>query len=149
MSLFRLSQGEIVTSFYSVVNSCCICVPCTYSELRASEHFPQLKNLSDKEATHNPKAVLAEVGKIIAKNTAPLESLHGKNVIEIDHKIQLKIRADEFDFDESVNRVKEMVNEQEQNMIKSASYFIQDKGGLHHLKGSKSYEQNLNETIVW
>ena len=78
-----------------------------------------------------------------------MESLHGKNVIEIDHKIQLKIRADEFDFDESVNRVKEMVNEQEQNMIKSASYFIQDKGGLHHLKGSKSYEQNLNETIVW
>ncbi|KAH3728502.1 uncharacterized protein LOC127854021 [Dreissena polymorpha] len=146
---YRLCQGDVVTSFHSVVNSCCICVPCTYKELRQSEHFPTLRLLSDDEATHNPKAVLAEVGKIIAKNTAPLESLHGKNVIEIDHKIRLQEQADEFVFKETTDRIKRMVTEQEQNLIKLASYRIQDKGGLYHIKGSNSIEQNLNESIVW
>lgn len=146
---FRLSHGQVVTSFYSVVNSCCICVPCTYRELRQSEHFPTLKFLSDDEAAHNPKSVFTEVGKIIAKNTAPLESLHGKNVIEIDHKIRLVEQADEFNFAETSKTVKKMVTEQEQNLIKLASYRIQDKGGIYHIKGSNSIEQNLNESVVW
>lgn len=146
---YRLCYGEVVTSFYSVVNSCCICVPCTYKELRQSEHFPTLKFLSDNEAETNPKAVLAEVGKIIAKNTAPLETLHGKNVIEIDHKIKLVEPAHEFDFAHTTERVKKMVTEQEQNLIKLASYRIQDKGGIYHIKGSNSVEQNLNESVVW
>jgi len=145
----RLSHGQVVTSFYSVVNSCCICVPCTYRELRQSEHFPSLKFLSDDEATHNPKSVFTEVGKIIAKNTAPLESLHGKNVIEIDHKIRLTEQADEFNFNETSKTVKKMVTEQEQNLIKLASYRIQDKGGVYHIKGSNSIEQNMNESVVW
>ncbi|WAR08332.1 hypothetical protein MAR_018290 [Mya arenaria] len=146
---YRLCQGDVVTSFYSQVNSCCICVPCTYKELRESEHFPTLRLLSDNEATHNPISVLAEVGKIIAKNTAPLESLHGKNVIEVDHKIRLQESADEFNFRETSDRIKRMVTEQEQNLIKLASYRIQDKGGLYHIKGSNSIEQNLNESVVW
>ncbi|KAL4233157.1 hypothetical protein ACF0H5_007842 [Mactra antiquata] len=146
---YRLCHGEVVTSFYSVVNSCCICVPCTYKELRQSEHFPSLKLLSDDEAIHNPKAVLTEVGKIIAKNTAPLESLHGKNVIEVDHNIQLKERADEFLFQDTCKRIKDMVNDQEQNLIKHASYRIQDKGGVYHIKGSNSTEHSRNESVVW
>lgn len=146
---YRLCQGEVVTSFYSDVNSCCICVPCTYRELRQSKHFPTLKMLSDDEAIRNPKSVLTEVGKIIAKNTAPLESLHGKNVIDIDHKIRLVERADEFVFRETTERIKRMVTEQEQNLIKLASYRIQDKGGLVHIKGSSSIEANDNETVLW
>lgn len=124
-------------------------MPCTYKELRQSEHFPTLKLLSDDEAINNPKAVLTEVGKIIAKNTAPLESLHGKNVIEIDHEIKLQERADEFLFHETCKRIKQMVNEQEQNLIKHASYRIQDKGGIFHIKGSNTTEQNTNESVVW
>lgn len=145
----RLCHGEVVTSFYSVVNSCCICVPCTYKELRESEHFPTLKLLSDDDAIRRPKTVLAEVGKIIAKNTAPLESLHGKNVIEIDHRIKLQERADEFVFEDTTQRIKQMVTEQEQNLIKLASYRIQDKGSIYHIEGSNSIEQNLNESVVW
>ena len=146
---YRLSQGEIVTSFYSVVNSCCICVPCTYKELRENEHFPQLRFLSDSEATHNPRSVLTEVGKIIANNTAPLETLHGKNVIEIEHKLKLNENALEFDFNETAARIKRMVTDQEQNLIKMASYRIQDKGGVYHIRGSNSIEQNTNESVIW
>lgn len=146
---YRLAQGEIVTSFYSVVNSCCICVPCTYKELRGNEHFPQLRFLSDNEAVTNPRSVLTEVGKIIAKNTAPLETLHGKNVIEIEHKIKLNENALEFDFNHTSARIKRMVNDQEQNLIKLASYRIQDKGGVYHIKGSSSVEQNTNESVIW
>lgn len=146
---YRLIHGEIVTSFYSVVNSCCICVPCTYKELRGNEHFPQLRFLSDNEAVTNPRSVLTEVGKIIAKNTAPLETLHGKNVIEIEHKLKLNENALEFDFHHTSAQIKRMVNDQEQNLIKLASYRIQDKGGVYHIKGSSSIEQNTNESVIW
>ena len=146
---YRLSYGEIVTSFYSDVNSCCICVPCTYKELRGNADFPQLRFLSDNEATQNPRSVLAEVGKIIAKNSAPLETLHGKNVIEIEHKLKLNENALEFDFNETAARIKRMVNDQEQNLIKLASYRIQDKGGVYHIQGSNSIEQNTNESVIW
>ncbi|XP_045195620.2 uncharacterized protein LOC123551048 [Mercenaria mercenaria] len=145
---YRLCHGEVVTSFYSLVNSCCICVPCTYKELRESKHFPNLKSLSDDEAVNNPKSILTEVGKIIAKNTAPLESLHGKNVIEIDHMIKLQERADDFKFEDATVKIKKMVNEQEQQLIKHASYVVQDKGGVIHMKSKNSIEQNTNETVV-
>lgn len=138
-----------MTTFYSLVNSSCICVPCTYKELRESEHFPTLRSLSDDEAIHNPRSVLTEVGKIIAKNTAPLESLHGKNVIEVDHTIKLQERADEFSFTETTEKIKKMVNEQEQSLIKHASYMVQDKGGLIHIKSRNTIEQNANESVVW
>ncbi|KAL3882086.1 hypothetical protein ACJMK2_028458 [Sinanodonta woodiana] len=148
--LYRLHQGHVVTTFYSEVNSSSICVPCTYQELRQSGNkYPSLQCLKDNDGFENPQSVLSQVGKIIANKGAPLECLRGKNVMDIDHTIRVRERADEFNFKETASDIKRMVKQQEQIMMKVASYKIQDKGGLYHIKESSSVEQNKGETVIW
>ncbi|KAK6985594.1 hypothetical protein BgiMline_015183 [Biomphalaria glabrata] len=144
---YRLQQGKVVTEFYSQVNSSCICVPCTYKELRLQNH-PDLKALPDVNPQQNTQICLAEVGKIVARNSAPIMALQGKNVIEIDHTIRLRERADQFNFLDTANEIEHMVKQQEETLIKMASKQIRDTGRLYHVKESNQIEMDLDETAV-
>ncbi|XP_062596471.1 uncharacterized protein LOC134257913 [Saccostrea cucullata] len=124
---YRLSTGSIVTSFYSVVNSSCVCVPCTYKEIHARpQDFPAITNNNLKGS---PESALAEVGKVVTSNNAPIESLQGKSVIEIDHNISVKERADLFTFSSTAAMIKRLVRREEQNLdllIKKSPKIFQD-----------------------
>ncbi|ESO93251.1 hypothetical protein LOTGIDRAFT_161808 [Lottia gigantea] len=143
---YRLMQGHVVTSFYSKVNSACICVPCSYKELRDSQKFKELEFMPDREAIARPETTLAEVGKIIARDIAPVMCLQGKNVIEIDHKIRLRERADRFDFFDTTDTIEHMVKQQEESIIRAASKQIQDTGRLYHVHDSSEITYNKDET---
>ncbi|KAH9525578.1 hypothetical protein Btru_001751 [Bulinus truncatus] len=130
-NLCRLQQGKVVTEFYSQVNSSCICVPCTYRELKLQNH-PDLRALPNVNPQQNTQICLAEVGKIVARNSAPIMALQGKNVIEIDHTIRLRERADQFNFLETADQIEHMVKQQEESLIKMASKQIRDTGRLYH-----------------
>lgn len=144
---YRLQQGKVVTEFYSQVNSSCICVPCTYKELKL-QNLPELKELPDINPQQNTQICLAEVGKIVARNSAPIMALQGKNVIEIDHTIRLRERADHFNFYDTTDQIERMVKQQEETLIKMASKQIRDTGRLYHVKESNQVDLDLDETEV-
>jgi hypothetical protein len=144
---YRLQQGKVVTEFFSQVNSSCICVPCTYRELQ-QQHLPDVPALPNINPQHNTQICLAEVGKIVARNSAPIMALQGKNVIEIDHTIRLRERADHFNFFDTVDQIERMVKQQEENLLKIASKQIRDTGRLYHVKESSSLEYDMDETDV-
>ncbi|CAG5123097.1 unnamed protein product, partial [Candidula unifasciata] len=56
---YRLQQGKVVTEFYSRVNSSCICVPCTYKELK-EQNLPNIPALPDINPQQNTQICLAE-----------------------------------------------------------------------------------------
>ncbi|GFR95610.1 peptidyl-prolyl cis-trans isomerase-like 6 [Elysia marginata] len=142
-----LQHGKVVTEFYSQVNSSCICVPCTYKELKL-QNLPGLAPLPDVNPQENTQICLAEVGKIVARNAAPIMALQGKNVIEIDHTVRIRERADQFNFEDTANQIERMVKQQEESLIKMASKQIRDTGRLYHVKESNSVEYDMNETEV-
>ncbi|XP_012937976.1 uncharacterized protein LOC101852693 [Aplysia californica] len=144
---YRLQQGKVVTEFYSQVNSSCICVPCTYRELK-QQNLPELGNLPDVNPQHNTQICLAEVGKIVARNSAPIRALQGKNVIEIDHTIRLRERADHFNFLDTTDQIERMVRQQEETLLGMASKQIRDTGRLYHVKESNEVEFDMDETEV-
>ncbi|XP_041352473.1 uncharacterized protein LOC121370971 [Gigantopelta aegis] len=145
---YRLAQGRIVTTFHSKVNSACICVPCSYKELRDTKKVPELEYITDNEADHEPQTCLAAVGKLIAKNTAPIMALKGKNVIEIEHTIRVRERADNFDFFDTTDRIESMVKQHERSLLKMATKQIKDTGKLYHVQETNEVELNLDETDV-
>ena len=89
-----------------------------------------------------------QVGKIVARNTAPIRALQGKNVIEIDHTIRLRERADHFNFRDTSDQIAHMVRQQEGTLINMASQKIRDTGRVYHLKESNESELDMDETIV-
>lgn len=143
---YRLSTGHIVTSFYSVVNSSCVCVPCTYKEIHERpQDFPAITNNNLKGSMEN---ALAEVGKVVTGNNAPIEALEGKSVIEIDHNISVKERADLFTFNATTDMIKRLVRREEENLVRIAQKQVKDTGKLYHIKESNSVEYNMGETVV-
>lgn len=145
---YRLCHGQIVTSFYSKVNSACVCVPCTYKNLQATQNFPELKYDADDCSVTNRQLCLAEVGKLIVRNQTPLTCMQGKNVIDVDHKIKVTERADEFDFHQTSRQIKRLIKQQEKNLIQLASKRVRDTGRLYYIQESSSVEHNPNETVV-
>ncbi|KAL8599164.1 hypothetical protein ACOMHN_007880 [Nucella lapillus] len=148
---YRLQQGKVVTTFYSKVNAATICVPCTYRELRESKAIlpPDVHEaLPDVDPGQNQQLALAEVGKIMAKNTAPLMALKGKNVVEVDHKIRVKERADHFHFTDTAQQIEQMVRSQEENLLRHATKQIRDTGQLYHVQESNEVEVDNDETLV-
>ncbi|XP_076466627.1 uncharacterized protein LOC143297927 [Babylonia areolata] len=148
---YRLQQGKVVTTFYSKVNAATICVPCTYRELREAKAIlpPEVHQaLPDVDPGQNQQVALAEVGKIMAKNTAPLMVLKGKNVIEVDHKIRVRERADRFQFTDTAGQVERMVRQQEEDLLRHATKQIRDTGQLYHVQESNEVEVDNDETIV-
>lgn len=75
-------------------------------------------------------------------------ALQGKNVIEIDHTIRLRERADHYDFMETADQIEKMVQQQEENLLKIASKQIRDTGRLYHVKESNQVEYDMDETLV-
>ncbi|XP_059175300.1 uncharacterized protein LOC131955275 [Physella acuta] len=144
---YRLQQGKVVTEFHSQVNSSCICVPCTYKELKL-RNLPELQDLPDVNPQQNTQICLAEVGKIVARNSAPIMALQGKNVIEIEHTLRLRERADRFNFSETAEQVQQMVQQQEETLLKIASNQIRDTGRLYHVRESNEVDIDLDETAV-
>lgn len=148
---YRLQQGKVVTTFYSKVNSSTICVPCTYRELTECRAIlpPEVgEALPDIDPSRHQQLALAEVGKIVAKNSAPLLALRGKNVIEVDHKVLLRERADHFNFTETADQIERMVRQQEENLLRFASQQVRDTGQLYHVTESNEMEIDMDETQV-
>ncbi|KAK7108459.1 uncharacterized protein [Littorina saxatilis] len=147
---YRLQQGKVVTTFYSKVNSSTICVPCTYRELLDSNAImpSDMKALPNVDPSKNQQLALAEVGKIVAKNTAPLMALRGKNVIEVDHKIKVRERADHFDFLDTADQIEHMVRRQEETLLKHAIKQMKDTGQLYHVQESNEVEIDNDESAV-
>ncbi|XP_050390237.1 uncharacterized protein LOC126809616 [Patella vulgata] len=145
---YRLMQGHVVTTFYSKVNTASICVPCSYKELRDSQRFKELEYMPDREAICRPETCLAEVGKIIASDITPVMCLQGKNVIEVDHKIRVRERADRFDFFDTTDQIEHMVKQQEKSLIRMANKQIEDTGRLYHIQDSSEVEYNKDETSL-
>ena len=143
---YRLSSGHIVTSFYSTVNSSCVCVPCTYKEIHEHpEAFPAITNNNVKG---EPENILGEVGRVVTSGNTPVKALQGKNVIEIDHSISVKQRADQFDFKDTSNLIKRMVLQQEKMLVNIAKKKIEDTGKMYHIKESNSVDYEIGETVV-
>lgn len=143
---YRLCTGRVVTSFYSVVNSSCVCVPCTYKEIHEHPHkFPAITNNNLKGS---PENALAEVGKVVTSSNAPIEALQGKSVIEIDHNISIKERADMYTFNATAEMIKRLVRREEENLVRIAQKQVKDTGRLYHIKESNSVEYNMGETVV-
>lgn len=143
---YRLCTGRVVTSFYSVVSSACVCVPCTYREIHEHPHkFPAITNNNLKGS---PENALAEVGKVVTSSNAPIEALQGKSVIEIDHNISIKERADMFTFNTTADMIKRLVRREEENLVRIAQKQARDTGRLYHIKESNSVEYNMGETVV-
>lgn len=94
-------------------------------------------------------SIFIQVGKIVARNSAPIMALQGKNVIEIDHTIRLRERADHYNFFDTANEIERMVKQQEETLLKMASKQIRDTGRLYHVKESNQVEFDLDETDVW
>jgi hypothetical protein len=88
------------------------------------------------------------VGKLVAKNTAPLFALQGKNVIEVDHKILVRERADRFVFTDTAETIERMVRGQEENLLRFAVAQAKDTGQLYHVQESNQMEVDLDETSV-
>nr|KAG5706865.1 hypothetical protein BaRGS_004200 [Batillaria attramentaria] len=147
---YRLQHGKVVTTFYSKVNSSTICVPCTYRELQEQKAIlpADMQSLPKVDPARNQQLVLAEVGKIVAKSTAPLMMLRGKNVIEVDHKIRVRERADHFDFTETADHIERMVRQQEENLLQHATKQIRDTGQMYHVQESNEVEYDMDETTV-
>ncbi|GFO09700.1 peptidyl-prolyl cis-trans isomerase-like 6 [Plakobranchus ocellatus] len=61
---YRLQHGKVVTEFHSQVNSSCICVPCTYKELRL-QNLPDLPPLPDVNPQQNTQICLAEHDRFV------------------------------------------------------------------------------------
>lgn len=89
-----------------------------------------------------------QVGKIVAKNTAPLMALQGKNVIEVEHKIRVRERADHFVFLDTAEQIEGMVRRQEETLLSHATKQIRDTGQLYHVQESNEVELDLDETEV-
>ncbi|KAK3098794.1 hypothetical protein FSP39_023173 [Pinctada imbricata] len=143
---YRLSSGHIVTSFYSTVNSSCVCVPCTYKEIHDHpEDFPAITNNNVKGDANN---ILGEVGRLVTNGHTPLKALKGKNFIEIDHSISVKQKAHQFAFEDTTDLIKRMVKQQEQSLVRIAKKQIEDTGSLYHIKESNSVEYEIGETVV-
>ena len=88
------------------------------------------------------------MGKIVAKNTAPLMALKGKNVIEVDHKIRVRERADHFNFLDTADQIEHMVRRQEENLLRHATRQVRDTGQLYHVQESNEIEVDNDETVV-
>ena len=84
----------------------------------------------------------------MTRNSAPIRALQGKNVIEIDHTIRLRERADHFNFQETADQIESMVRQQEETLLGMASKQIRDTGRLYHVKESNEQEYDLDETTV-
>lgn len=150
---YRLCMGDVVTTFYSKVNSSSICVPCTYKGLRKSQQFHELTNgngIPPEDAS--TQLCLAEVGKLIVKKSAPTVCMQGKNMIEVDHTISVKNRADLFDFNYTAERIQKMVGQQENTLIKQVTRQINDNGKLYHIKESSNIDLDDDPTLkteIW
>lgn len=147
---YRLQHGKVVTTFYSKVNSSTICVPCTYRELQEQKAIlpAELQALPAVDPSRNQQIALAEVGKIVAKSTAPLMVLRGKNVIEVDHKIHVRERADHFNFLDTASTIERMVRQQEENLLQHATQQMRDTGQVFHVQESNEVEYDMDETTV-
>ncbi|KAL8613717.1 hypothetical protein ACOMHN_029809 [Nucella lapillus] len=147
---YRLQHGKVVTTFYSKVNASTICVPCTYRELQESKSIlpSELQSLPDVDPSRHQQLVLAEVGKIVAKNTAPLMALQGKSVVEVDHKIRVRERADHFNFLDTAQQIEHMVQRQEENLLQFATKQIRDTGQVYHVQESNEMELDMDETAL-
>ena len=88
------------------------------------------------------------MGKIVAKNSAPLKALQGKNVIDVDHKIRVRERADHFNFLDTAEQIENMVRRQEENLLRHASKQVRDTGQLYHVQESSEMEMDMDETEV-
>ena len=84
----------------------------------------------------------------MARNAAPIMALQGKNVIEIDHTIRIRERADNFNFADTTQQIERMVKQQEESLIKMASKQIRDTGRLYHVRESNAVEFDMDETEV-
>jgi len=97
---------------------------------------------------HEKHIFLPQVGKIVARSTAPLRALQGKNVIEIDHTVRLRERADHYCFQDTAAQIAKMVSQQEGTLLNMASQKIRDTGRLWHMKESQEDEVDMDETEV-
>lgn len=146
---YRLCTGNIVTSFQSKVNSSCICVPCTYRELQLTRNeHPELEYMAPDLDNTTIQSSLAEVGKMVVRDDTPIGTLQGKNMIEVDHKIRVRERADKFDFWTTADTIKNNVKDLERILLTHVTRQIQDTGSLYHIQESNTVDLNFDETDV-
>lgn len=84
----------------------------------------------------------------MAKSSAPLLALRGKNVIEVDHKIRVRERADHFHFLDTAEQIERMVRHQEETLLQHASRQVRDTGQMYHVQESNEVEYDMDETTV-
>lgn len=148
---YRLHTGNIVTTFYSKVNSSCVCVPCTYREIHEHpDQFPNICGVTNNNELDKikPENALADVGKLITDTSKNIGTLQGKNVLELEHRINVRERADRFDFDETTKLIKKMVSREQKNLIKYATMRMKDTGRMYHIQESSTVDYDKDETVV-
>lgn len=74
--------------------------------------------------------------------------LRGKNVIEVDHKVRMRERADHFCFTDTVEQIKTSVQHQEEDLLRMATKQVRDTGRVYHVQEHNEIDFDLDETAV-
>ena len=85
---------------------------------------------------------------MVAKSAAPLMALKGKNVIEVEHRVRVRERADHFLFQDTAEQIEHLVRRQEETLLAHATQQARDTGKLFHVHESNEVEIDLDETQV-